>query len=212
MTSSRALVFAAIATVLLAACRILPQRATISLYAPDTPIATDPAWPDVDWQLLVARPYASELLDSARIVVRPVPGEVQVYQGARWAQPAPELLQGTLLRGFEDSGRIPGVARQGGGLSGDYRLLLDLRRFEADYAGAAVPSAVIEISARLVAASDGSVVASRTFRQATPATTAALPAVVQAFDQGLAAVGHDIVGWTLAEGGRRAPAPPRPAK
>ena len=92
-------------------------------------------------------------------------------QGRDLGPAGTDLLQDTLLRAFEDSGRIPGVARRGSGIAGDYELLLDLRRFESDYAGGGSPAAVIEVGAKLVATRSNSVVASRTFRQAGPSAS-----------------------------------------
>ena len=54
-----------------------------------------------------------------------------------------------VLRTLEDSGKIRSVARPASGIRADYRLVLDLRRFDSDYAGAATPSAVIELNAGL---------------------------------------------------------------
>ena len=187
----------------MAGCGILPEKQSIALYAPEARIQPDPAWPTVGWQLQVPRPHAAELLDSPRIVVRPVPGELQVYKGAVWTQPAPDLLQDTLLRAFEDSGRITGVARHGSGVTGDYDLLLDLRRFDSDYAPGS-PAAVIEISAKLVSARSNQVVASRAFRATAPASATEVGAVSRAFEQALGTLATEVVGWTLVEGERHA--------
>jgi cholesterol transport system auxiliary component len=215
MTSHRALIRLACLAVLAAgitACGILPKKQPLALYAPEGRVTVDPGWPTVSWQLQIPRPHADELVDSPRIVVRPMPGELQVYKGAIWAQPAPDLMQNTLLRAFEDSGKIAGVARRGSGITGEYELLLDLRRFESDYAGGASPSAVIEMGAKLVATGSNSVIANRTFRQASASPSADITAVAHAFEQSLAAISSEIVGWTLVEGQRHAaqhPAPPR---
>ena len=48
-------------------------------------------------------------------------------------------------------------------LAADYTLLSEIRRFEADYAGAAVPSATIEVTVKLLQATDQDVVATQTF-------------------------------------------------
>lgn len=196
----------------IAACGILPKKQPLALYAPEPRVSVDPSWPTVSWQLQVPRPHADELVDSPRMVVRPLPGELQVYKGAVWSQPAPDLLQNALLRAFEDSGKIAGVARRGSGIAGDYELLLDLRRFESDYAGGANPAAVVEIGAKLVAGRSNSVIASRTFRQAGASASTDITAVAQAFDQSLGAITSQIVGWTLVEGQRHAAQHPVPAR
>jgi len=187
---------------LLGGCSILStgSREPVTIFAPDVHVQPDPSWPRVDWQLTLAKPNAARLVDSPRINVRPTPGELQVYQGASWAQPATDMLEGTVLRAFEDSGRIAGVGRSSDGIRADYRLLLDLRRFESDYAGQALPSATIEISARLLHNMDQRVVASRTFLVARPAAATDVASVAAAFEQAMQQATHDLVGWTLVSG------------
>lgn len=203
---------ALVATLLLlalAGCSLFPAKEPLALYAPTAKVVPDAAWPNVAWQLQVPRPLASELVDSPRIVVRPKPGELQVYKGAVWAEPAPDLVEDALVHAFEDSGRIGGVARRGSGVAGDYELLLDLRRFESDYAGGTTPRAEVEITAKLIATRSNMVVGSRTFHRSTPASGTAVGAVSQAFDAALSAALAEIVGWTLAEGQRAEAADPR---
>ncbi|MGN6152191.1 MAG: ABC-type transport auxiliary lipoprotein family protein [Lysobacteraceae bacterium] len=207
-TARRALRTLALVALLapLAACGVLPKHEPLALYRPEATIAADPAWPQVAWQLRIARPYADDAHDVARILVRPQPGELQVYKGAAWTQPAPDLVLDTLLRAFGDSGRFGGVGRRGEGIGADYELLLDLRRFEADYADGSVPSARIALGARLVRNDDDRVVASHVFEADVPAVGTALPDVQRAFSQGLGTVTTDLIGWTLAEGRRDAAA------
>lgn len=194
----------ALALLPLAGCGVLPKHEPIALYRPEAVVATDPAWPQANWQLRIARPYADDAHDSARILVRPQPGELQVYKGAAWTQPAPDLVLDTLLRAFGDSGRVAGIGRRGEGVGADYELLLDLRRFEADYADEARPTARIALGARLVRNDDDRVVASRVFEADAPADGTAVTAVDRAFAQGLGAVTTQLIGWTLDEGRRDA--------
>jgi len=188
------------ALALLAGCSILPEKVPISLHAPDPRIQPDPAWPSVDWQLVVPRPSASGLVDSARIAVRPTPGELQVYKGAIWSQPAPDLVHDAVVHAFEDSARIGGVARNGAGINSDFKLLLDVRRFDSDYAEAGGPAAVVEIGAKLLADDANRVVANRVFRISTPARGTDVASVAMAFEQALGEATAGIVGWTLVAG------------
>ena len=192
---------AACAALLLAGCAVLGgPKEPPTIFAPDAKVAADPAWPGVTWQLSTTRPTAARMLDSSRIAVRPVPGELQVYKGAMWARTPTEMLEDGVLRTLEDSGKIPAVARQGSGIAADYRLVMDIRHFEADYDDAAAPSAVIEVSAKLLHAHDQAVVGSRTFRQAQPASGTDVNAVADAFAQALTATSRDIAGWVLVTG------------
>jgi cholesterol transport system auxiliary component len=189
------------AATLLAGCRILPEQQQIVLYAPQPRIEADASWPQVDWQLLVPRPYADATVDSERILVRPQPGELQVYKGAAWTQAAPDLVHDTLLRALTDSGRLRGVARRGEGVNATYELLLDLRRFESDYtAGGDAPNVRIELGARLVHNPDNRVIASRVFAADVPAEGTDIARVNQAFERGLKSLGGELIGWTLSQG------------
>ena len=183
-----------------AGCSILGNPTPATLYAPQPVVIADPSWPVVDWQLAIARPQATRTLDSMRIAVRPTPGELEVYKGASWTRAPSEQIQDTVLHALEDSQKIRGVARQGSGLAADYTLLTDVRRYEADYAGGSVPAATIEVNAKLLHAPDQSIVASRTFLQAIPASGTDPAHVADAFDTALGAIAHDIAGWTLVTG------------
>ncbi|MEO5565291.1 MAG: ABC-type transport auxiliary lipoprotein family protein [Luteimonas sp.] len=185
----------------MAGCSIVGgSREPVTIFAPDSQVAADPAWPQVDWQMTIGQPTAARMVDSVRIAVRPVPGELQVYKGAIWAKSPDLQLQDALLRTLEDSGRIAGVARQGSGLAADFRLELDLRRYDADYTGNAVPAATIEVNAKLLHSGDREIAASRTFTQAVPAASTDIASVAQAFGQALGMITHDIAGWTLQSG------------
>ena len=185
----------------LTGCSIIPDpKDAPTIYAPEAKAEADPAWPSVAWQLATTRPGAARVLDSSRIAVSPVPGELQVYRGAAWAQSSTDMVESGVLRVLEESGKLAGVGRLATGLRADYRLLMDVRRFEADYAGAAVPSAVVEVSAKLLHASDQAVVGSRRFRHAQAASGTDAAVVADAFAQALRATSHDIAGWVLATG------------
>lgn len=187
--------------VLLSSCGMLGgTKEAPTLFAPDPRVQADPSWPSVDWQLSLSPASAPRMIDSLRIMVRPVPGELQVYQSARWTKTPSEQVEDTVLRALEDSGKIPAVARQGSGIAADYKLVMDLRRYEADYAGGSTPSAVIEVNAKLLHSLDQHVVSSRTFLQSVPAASTDVASVSQAFGDALGRISAQIAGWTLSTG------------
>lgn len=188
---------------LLTGCSVLgngKQRDPVTIYAPQVKVTPDPSWPSVTWQLAVAKPTAARVVDSPRIAVRPAPGELQVYKSVTWSQPSTDLIEATVLRALEDSGKIPAVARAGSGIRADYRLIMDLRRYESDYAGNAVPSATIELTAKLLHTSEQRIVASRTFLQVEPSAGVEVAQVATAFDTALEKLGGEVVGWVLTTG------------
>ncbi len=176
------------------------ERSAVTIYSPVVRIQADPSWPTVDWQLVLVKPSAARVVDSPRINVRPTPSELEVYKGVSWAQPATDMLDDALVRGFEDSGRINGVARVTTGIRADYKLAMDVRRFEADYRGQATPTALIEVNAKLIHVIDQRVVADRTFRQENPVGSTDVAQVTAALEQGLQALTTNVVGWTLVTG------------
>lgn len=171
-----------------------------TIYAPTARVQPAADWPQARWTLALGRASGARNADSLRIAVRPTPNELQVYKDAQWVKPPGDLLEDTVLHALEDSGRIAAVARHGSGVGADYRLLLDVRRFESDYAGAGVPAATIEVTAKLLHVKDQQLAGSRTFLRTRPAATAAVPDVVAAFEQALAEIGGDLAGWSLATG------------
>jgi cholesterol transport system auxiliary component len=194
-----------IALLSLSGCSILPEREPISVYEPvlAEPVA-HPEWPQANWSLLVARPVASQQLDSERITVRPSPGSLQVYKGAAWSDNAPDLMQSALLRRFQDAENILSVSRSGGGVRGQFQLLSDLRSFESVYVQPGQPQAVVELYVRLVRTSDGQVVAARGFREVEAAADDNLGSVVDAFSRSINRLTDQVVGWALVSGNQSA--------
>ncbi|MGY4517244.1 ABC-type transport auxiliary lipoprotein family protein [Lysobacter sp. HA18] len=196
--TSFARVIALAAVLALPACSILGgKKEPPQQFAPMATVAPDASWPHVDAQLTIAPVQIARPYDSLRIAVRPTPQELQVYKEGVWAQRPSEMLTNSLLRTFEESGKLRAAARSGAGINGDYRLLLDVRRFEADYAGGALPQATIEVSAKLLRPDAADVLASRTFIAVEPASSTAVPQVVDAFDRAMVKLDRDVAGWTL---------------
>lgn len=200
MTRSHRIALAALLATLAGCSSLLGPKNPPTIFAPEIAATPDPAWPTVAWPLGTVRPTSARILDGTRIAVSPVPGELQVYKSAMWARTPPEMLEETVLRMLEDSGKIPAVARQGSGIGADYRLVMDIRHFEADYAGGATPSAVIEVNAKLLHVPDQSVAGSRTFRQVQPAGGVEVSRVAEAFGQAIGTISREVAGWTLATG------------
>jgi cholesterol transport system auxiliary component len=180
---------------------ILPEKETPQVLTPQVHVDPDPAWPHVDWELSVARPTSNGMLDSRRMVVIPVPGEIQVYKGVLWDDSVPDIVQDAIIHAFEDSGKILAVGHQTAGMRTDFMLLLELRDDQAVYTTPSTPPEVnLVVNAKLIDYATSHAVASRTFREVVPASGTAVPAVAQAFDSALSAFVRDLVGWVLTSG------------
>jgi len=187
---------------------ILPQKESPQVITPQVHVDPDPAWPQVGWELSVARPTSDEMLDSRRMVVIPSPGQIEVYKGVMWDDSVPDIVQDSIVHAFEDSGKILAVGHQTAGLRTDFMLLLELRDDQAVYTTASAPPDItLVVNAKLIDYSTSRAVASRTFREVVPATGTAVPAVAQAFDSALNAFVHDLVGWVLTSGQQAKDAP-----
>lgn len=199
--SCRVLAFAAL---LLGGCSSLlnVQRQPFTIYSPHyNGAAATAAGAHVDWQLIVETPLASDTLETARMLVMPTPGVLEVFPGARWSDPAPALLRGLVVQGFEDSGRIVGIGSGTSGLRGDYALAIELRDFQVEYRNGA-PQAAIRFQARLLDYTSNRVLAAQAFAAQAPAAGTDAASAFVAFEAALDTVIPQLVDWTLQEGSR----------
>jgi len=168
-----------------------------TVYSPIPQMAADPAWPQVAGSLLIATPSAAPMLDGTRIVVRASADGLQFLRSARWARPAPEMLQDALLHLLEDAGTFAAVARQGSAIAADWMLLMELRRFEAYYSHSAVPSIELVVSAKLVHRQNQSIIASCILTHSEPAAASSTDAIISAFSHSLQQLVPQLAGWVL---------------
>ena len=171
------------------------------------PLSDSVTMPKVPWSLTIIRPNTTSILDSNRIAVRPEANVLQVYKGANWSDPLPDLLQSVIVEAFEDSGAITTVSRQNSGVPAEVALLIDIRQFEAVYEdGAKTPVVVLQLHAKVLEYPSNRVIAVRNFNARIPAATKEIPDVVQAFDQGMNTLTVEIMSWTFANGRSKAKA------
>lgn len=174
------------------------QRTPFTIYSPQYS-AERSVGASVDWQLVVETPLASDTLATARILVMPSPGVIEVFPGARWSDPAPSLLRDLAVRGFEASGRIVGVGSAVSGLRADYSLAIDLHAFQIEIVDGA-PRAAVRFQARLLDYTSNRVFAARTFSAEEAASGADARGAFAAFQQALNRSVAELVDWTLAGG------------
>jgi len=144
-------------------------------------------------QVLIAEPTAVQPLDGDGMIVF-TDGRYEMIAGSRWSDRLTRLVQERLVRGFEMRGLA--VGRTGSGLSGDFVLGSDLKRFEI-LAGE-VMIARVELTARVVEAQSGRMVAARSFRSDFPAASADPSEAVAALDRALEAMLPQVTGWAIA--------------
>ncbi|MBQ4132714.1 MAG: membrane integrity-associated transporter subunit PqiC [Desulfovibrionaceae bacterium] len=81
-------------------------------------------------QLAVSLPSSDEMLAGNRIVTRYPSGELRAWKGVAWVAAVPMMFQQQLIAGYENTGLFTALPADAAGFNPDYRLLLDIRRFD----------------------------------------------------------------------------------
>jgi cholesterol transport system auxiliary component len=191
-------IFSSALLLCLAGCFSAGAKNTV-VYTPRASSVATNDGPGVNWQIRIQTPHASDFLDSTRIAVRRSNNTLQVFEGARWSDSVPDLLQSTLSQAFNDSGKITAVAGLDNNTASDALLLLDVRQFEAVYIDDDhTASAVISVQAKVQSLKNNRIIANKSFVISIPASSKKIPDVMTAFDSALQQVSQDILSWTLA--------------
>jgi cholesterol transport system auxiliary component len=197
--SRRRVLSFAVCVMPLAGCSLLFAQPAPQLYrlAPQT--EDPPNQRLVHQQLVIVLPVSPQSLDTDRIALTRNRATLDYFSGASWTDRTPVLLQGLLVRAFEDSGRIIGVGRDSSGLTPDYLLETDLREFEARYgeAGSQLPTVAVSLVVQLVKMPDRHIIGSVRIAEQAPAARNDLASIVDAFDTAVGEVLTQVVVWTL---------------
>ncbi len=146
--------------------------------------AAEPGGIALPLAIAVARPRSPLSLDTDRIAVTTPGLGFDYLAGARWADPAPQLLQQLLVDAITRDARFAAVVAAPSRVPTDLMLDVEIGRFEAAYANVdAPPTVMVELGVNLVDVRSGRRLAS--FRVAATATAALnkRASVVAAFEQ-----------------------------
>jgi cholesterol transport system auxiliary component len=195
----RALLVTGLSSVALSACGgIIGPPEPSPLYMLKAQSAPAGGGPRVPWQMSNVLPDAPDSLDTARIALVQPNGQFDYYASSSWQDRLPFLVQSALIDAFESSGRIASVGRDTDGLKSDYLLLTDIHDFQARYDVAdGVPTAVVKLSVKLIAARTRTIAQSAPMGKEVAASQNSVPAVVDAFNQALGATMAQTVTWAL---------------
>jgi cholesterol transport system auxiliary component len=162
------------------------------LAAPSASGASAGASPRLAQAITVARPRSVSSLDTERIAVT-TPGHGFDYlAGARWADTAPQMVQQMLVDTLNAGGRFATAVAAPSRVPTDLLLDVELRHFEAIYAGVGEPPRVlVELQVNLVDVRRGTRVASFDSRAEATAERNDRTAVVAAFEDATSRVAQD---------------------
>jgi cholesterol transport system auxiliary component len=179
-------ILAAVAAVVAAGCfgGLREQVAQPLIYRVDSPqLATGAALP-ADLKVVVGQ--AAPGLDASGIAGRWPGRRLDYLAGARWADRLPVLVGNALIEAFQDSGRLRSVQDDLGRFRTTHTLVVEVRRFEADYTGGGLPVAQVSLAATLGRASDRSALAAFTVSASENAAENRQSSVVAALDAAFA--------------------------
>jgi cholesterol transport system auxiliary component len=167
-----------------------------NIYRLDAPKLEAGATLSADLSIVVER--TSPGLDGDRIAGRWPGNRLDYLAGARWAGELTGILQSALVAGFQDSGRLRSVQGDVGRFRATHALVVDVRRFEADYTGGGLPIAQVEFSAAVGRLSDAHVLATFTVSAREAAAENRQTSVVAALETAFAGAAREMAGKALA--------------
>jgi len=199
LPAPRTLLWMAVAATL-SACTLFPERPANRIFqlpAPTVSESEGSANP-VDSTLRLAIPHAEAPIDSARILVKPGGNEIKAYQGVRWSNKAPVLVQDHLVDAFRRDGRFNAILTGTSPARSDLTLAGDLSAFQSEYRNGS-PVVRLRLDLQLIDERSRSTVASQRFEQTHPASGEAIEAVVAAFGEASDKLAREVIEWTLEQ-------------
>jgi len=159
------------------------------------------------WLLVVPEPTTLMGFNTDKILVQPAAGESTDLPDAKWNDNLPVLFQEKVIQSFENAGYAKAISRTREGITGNYQLLIDIRRFHVSTASE--PAADISFMAKILD-QDGKIVDARLFEATAPTKGTDAPAYVTALDETFGKLMSDLLVWTTDALGREPPPPPPP--
>ncbi len=147
--------------------------------------------------IVVAEPVGLQPFEADRIIVREPGGAVSYLGGGQWADRLPRLVQTRVIQSLENANRLKSVSRPGDKVAADTVLITELRAFDIN---AGTREAVVDLSAKLVQESSGTVVAAKVFQARVPVTAVNAAVAANGLDRALSLVLADLVRWINAGG------------
>lgn len=154
----------------------------------------------VAWELIVEEPGTVRALGTNRIALKTRDNSIQYYQGARWSDRGPALVQSRIIEALENSGRIMSVGSETSGINAKFRLKSNLRNFDADVSGSGKPTIKVVLNVKLFSARTRSIVATRLLAANVEARSGKMRDVVTAFDEAVLDITQQTATWVLEAG------------
>ena len=147
--------------------------------APAAAAATNSAASSVD--LSIGRPDVAPGLDTNRVAV--LRGrQLDYFRAAQWGGSVAEVTQALLVNSIQGQQLFRSVTSEQARVSGDYMLDVEVRDFQAEYAGDAAPQIRVTIVGRVIRINDRALVDTLTATARKPAGENRMTSVAAAFE------------------------------
>lgn len=137
-------------------------------------------------------------LDGTGIAGRWPGNRLDYLAGTRWAEDVPTLVQSALIESLQATGRARSVQGDLGRFRATHTLVVEVRRFDADYTGGGLPACEVAFAATIGRVSDRRVLASFTVSASEKAAENRQSTVVAALDVAFARAAADLSERTFA--------------
>lgn len=174
------------------------------------PATAEPIKP-IEKQLAIPDPSALLTYDSERVLEQRNGDQIAPLGNAKWADSLTKLVQARIVQSFENNGAIGQVTRPVEGMTPDYQLLTEIRKFQIVAEPERIAQA--EITAKLVG-NEGHMVAARTFSASAPVKSEEEADAAKGLNEAFGKILADLIPWTadaMASGGGAEQAQPQPA-
>jgi cholesterol transport system auxiliary component len=142
--------------------------------------------------LLVVVEGTAPGLDGSGIAGRWPGNRLDYLAGARWAEDVAILVQSALIESLQAAGRARSVQGNLGRFRATHTVVIEVRRFDADYTGGGLPVCEVALAATIGRASDRRVLASFTVSASEGATENRQSTVVAALDAAFARAAGEL--------------------
>lgn len=150
-------------------------------------------------QIVVPEPTSLMSLDSERIATVSSDGTLSALPDVQWSDAVTRIVQAAVIHGLEDSRAFGGVSRPLEDLTADFRLAIDVRKFQI----ALGQAAEVELGGKIIDGK-GRIIATQVFRANAPAGGAEIAAAVAAIDQAFGKAGPELAAWVVRVVGQEA--------
>lgn len=161
-------------------------------------IVLDKSMASLPYHLAIDIPSGGAAYDTSRIPFARDANSLDYIAGMEWTDRIPFLFQNIMVRSFENTGKVRGVARAASGINPDLLMMIDIRRFRVEKNDSAYV-AVIELCLKLMNMDHHTIEDQLIIQESEPMVSLRLSDVVGAFNTAVGRLSERVIVWTLRD-------------